>query len=260
MRKSPCATSGIRIRWHNGRLTVRGGSIPGGELSIRYMEAYCRSRSTDRDWNETFIGHSTCLIEAPPDERLIRLRCNIHDGTVVEHVIKVNNNEIDFRLAAINPTKNSSDNQWGQPCIDVSKATGRTQESYLPQSFIFLDGKLTRLPTRQWARRARYTPGQVWCPKNVDRRDVNPRPLNPQVPSNGLIGVFSADNKMIVATAWEPYQELFQGVFCCIHSDFRIGGLKSGETKRIRGKIYIVDADVEVLRKRYERDFPEHIG
>ena len=102
-------------------------------------------------------------------------------------------------------------------------------------------------------------PGQVWCPKNVDRNDVNPRPLSPDVPSNGLIGCFSADDKMILASAWEPYQELFQGVIVCLHSDFRIGGLKPGETKQIRGKIYLVDADVEKLVKKYRKDFPEHV-
>ena len=62
---------------------------------------------------------------------------------------------------------------------------------------------------------------------------------------------------MILAVAWEPYQEIFQGVISCIHSDFRIGGLAPGETKKIRGKMYIVPADVPALTKRYERDFPE---
>jgi hypothetical protein len=62
---------------------------------------------------------------------------------------------------------------------------------------------------------------------------------------------------MILASAWEPYQELFQGVGICIHSDFRIGGLEPKETKHIRGKIYIVKADPDALVKRYERDFPE---
>ena len=61
-----------------------------------------------------------------------------------------------------------------------------------------------------------------------------------------------------MATAWEPYQELFQGVIVCLHSDFRIGGLKPGETKHIRGKIYLIDADVDALLKRYRSDFPEH--
>jgi hypothetical protein len=62
---------------------------------------------------------------------------------------------------------------------------------------------------------------------------------------------------MILATAWEPYQELFQGVVTCIHSDLRIGGLQPGETKTIRGKIYLVDADVSGLLRRYASDFPE---
>ena len=63
---------------------------------------------------------------------------------------------------------------------------------------------------------------------------------------------------MILASAWEPYQELFQGVIVCLHSDFRIGGLKAGETKKIRGKLYLVAANVDSLLKRYRKDFPEH--
>jgi hypothetical protein len=63
---------------------------------------------------------------------------------------------------------------------------------------------------------------------------------------------------MILATAFEPYQELFQGVAICLHSDFRIGGLKPGESKQIRGKIYILNNDVEELSRRYRKDFPEH--
>ena len=67
------------------------------------------------------------------------------------------------------------------------------------------------------------------------------------MPSNGLIGCYSADGSMIFATAFEPYQELFQGVIRCLHSDFRLGGLKPGERLEIRGKIYIVKND----EKRY---------
>jgi hypothetical protein len=62
-----------------------------------------------------------------------------------------------------------------------------------------------------------------------------------------------------MAVAWQPYQELFLGVASCIHSDFRIGGLAAGEHKEIRGKLYIVAADVEALVERYARDFPEHV-
>ena len=56
----------------------------------------------------------------------------------------------------------------------------------------------------------------------------------------------------------EPYQELFQGVFKCIHSDLHIGSLKPGETKHIHGKVYILPNDRKVLLKLYEQDFSEH--
>jgi hypothetical protein len=72
-----------------------------------------------------------------------------------------------------------------------------------------------------------------------------------------LTGYFSADERMILAMAWEPYQEIFHGVITCMHCDFRLGGLKPGETKHVRGKLYVVPADAEALFRRYARDFPE---
>ena len=130
------------------------------------------------------------------------------------------------------------------------------QPQYIKQCFLFIDGQLTRLPTKPWADKARYTPGQVYVPKHVDRNDVNPRPLSALVPSSGLCGCFSANEKSILAVAWEPYQEIFQGVITCLHNDFRIGGLAPGEVKRIRGKLYILPNDVPMLVERFERDFP----
>jgi hypothetical protein len=193
----------------------------------------------------------------------ITMRDTLVDGVIVEHTITAGVDEVDFRLIARNPTDKRSEAHWAQPCVRLGDFTGfgpsqtKDDYAYMPKCFIFLDGKLERMPTQTWATKARYLPGQVWCPINVPRTDVNPRPLNPQVPSNGLIGCFSGDEKLIWATAWEPYQELFQGVGRCLHSDFRLGGLKPGERKEIRGKIYIVPNDIPALLKRYERDFPE---
>ena len=59
-----------------------------------------------------------------------------------------------------------------------------------------------------------------------------------------------------MATAWDNYQELFQGIFVCIHSDPRIGGLKADEVKKLRGKLYVVKNDPEKLLQRYQHDFP----
>jgi hypothetical protein len=202
------------------------------------------------------------LIEASQDGRLIKLRDRLADGVTVEHVISASADAVDFRLTAHNPTDKPSDAHWAQPCIRVDRFTGAGKDdartlvpAYARKCFVFLNDKLTRLPTEPWADKGRYVPGQVYCPKGVDRGDVNPRPLSPLAPSSGLCGCFSADERQIMAVAWAPYQEIFQGVIACLHSDFRLGGLAPGETKIIRGKLYIVPADVEKLKARYERDF-----
>lgn len=274
---------GLTLEWEKNYLTIRGDKLPGREMKIQYLEAYCRPGSTDREWGQTVIGHTTELVSISGDARVVKLKCLLKDGVTVQHTITASDDEIDFQLIATNPTDKPSLADWAQPCIRVGEFTGLDKFQYVSKSFVFIDGKLMRMPLvvdgkivsppasatnaandpiipfEKWSMKARYIPGQVWCPKGVDRNDVNPRPLSDVVPSNGLIGCYSADETMVMATAFEPYQELFQGVAHCVHSDFRIGGLKPGETKPIRGKIYFAKSDIPSLLKRYERDFPEHV-
>jgi len=259
------ATADLTLKWEKNYLTITDptGQMPGQHMKVHYLEAYCRPGSTDREWGKTVVGHKTERVKASDDGKRIELRCTLTDGVVVDHVITAGKDEVDFQLIARNPTDKVSLAHWAQPCIRVDRFVGvpakGSSEEYLPRSFIFVDGKLSRMPVKPWATKARYIPGQVWAPKGVPRDDVNPRPLSDIVPSNGLIGCFSKDEKWLFATAFEPYQELFQGVIVCLHSDFRIGGLKPGETKKIRGKIYLMKNDVEALLKRYRNDFPEHL-
>ncbi len=248
----------LRLHWDKEFLKVSGEDVPGGNIEIWYIEAYCRNGSTDRDWYQTVIPHHTELISADENGQRIELLSRLEDGVTVKHVITAGSDTVNFQLTAHNPAKKTSAVHWGQPCIRVDKFTGREQQDYLEKCFVFIDGNLTRMPCEPWATQARYTPGQVWCPRHVHRNDVNPRPLSKLVPSNGIIGCFSGDGEKVLATAWEPYQELFQGVIVCLHSDFRIGGLLPGETKTARGKLYLVDADLPALLRRYQRDFPEH--
>ncbi len=250
----------LKLDWATNNLTISGDHLPGGEMTVNYLEAYCRAGSTDADWGKhTKLKHQTVRLDDGLDDTFVKLQCEVEDGLVVLHEIRSTHDEIDFRILATNPTDKRSEAHWAQPCIRLDKFTGRTQKTYLARSFVFLDGQLSLMPTPNWATEARYTPGQVWAPNGVDRNDVNPRPLSDLVPSNGLIGCFSADDSMLFATAFEPYQELFQGVIVCLHADFRLGGLEPDETKSSRGKIYILPNDVPALLKRYERDFPEHL-
>ena len=250
----------MKLKWEKNLLHITGPHVPGGEIVVLYIEAYCRPGSTDRDWGQTTIGHTTELISRSNDGTDLKLRCRLKDGVVVDHHIRSTSDEVDFRLTAHNPTAQESLAHWAQPCMRVDKFTGRKQTTYLDKCFVFKDDKLVRMPAEPWATQARYIPGQVWAPKHVDRNDVNPRPLSDWVPSNGLIGAFSEDEKWILATSFEPYQELFQGVITCVHADFRIGGLKPQETKKIHGKIYMVPNDMDKLLTRYHKDFPEHQG
>jgi hypothetical protein len=257
------SSSHLRATWEQNFLTIQGEHLP-GPIRVNYLEAYCRPGSTDRDWRQTVIPHQTELASVSDDGRVISLRDKLADGVMVSHTITVGKDEIDFRLTAHNPTEKTSEAHWAQPCIRVDEFTGCGKQdaralvpAYARKCFLFIDGEFTRLPTQPWATTARYTPGQVYCPQYVDRNDVNPRPLSKLVPTNGLCGCYSADEKLIMATSFEPYQEIFQGLIACIHNDFRIGGLAPRETKRIRGKIYVVPADVDALVERFRRDFPE---
>lgn len=246
-------------------LIISGDHLPGGSIRINYLEAYCRAGSTDADWvKHTVITHRPELLEVSAVGDLVRLRDRLEDGVIVDHTIESTDEEVSFSITAKNPTDERSEAHWAQPCIRLGGFTGFSDggsnlDDYLPKGFVFIDGQLTRFPqVVPWAKEARYIPGQVWCPVSVPRTDVNPRPLSALVPTYGLIGCFSADERMVFGVAFEPYQELFQGVARCLHSDFRLGGLKPGESKQIRGRIYLIRGDGDDLLKRYLRDFPEH--
>lgn len=265
----PCAhaadTPPITLH-HNGHiLSLKGPAVPGGSIEINYPEAYCRANSTDADWvHHTVIPHQQEFLSRNASSTEIRLRDSLREGLTVTHAITAGTDEVSFQLEAKHSGPQRSEAHWGQACIRLSQFCGLPPESaanatdYLPQCFLFLDGKLTRMPTRDWATTARYTPGQVWRSPAAPATDVNPRPLHPAIPDCGLIGAFSADGKTIFATAWEPWQELFQGVIRCLHADFRLGGLEPGATLRIKGKIYLLKGSPDDLLQRYQRDFPEH--
>lgn len=246
------------IQWENEYLTIVHPQLADQPIRIHYLEAFCRPGSTDREWKETVIPHSTTKLEAK-ELGTVSLEQRLGDGVVVTHLIKPVADGVTFEVSAYNPTKHVSEAHWAQPCMRVDRFVGlpmvSSGEHYLPKCFLFLNDTLTRMPTASWAQKALYVPGQVWCAHGVDRNDVNPRPLHPDTPSKGLIGCFSVDEKWILAMAWKPYQELFQGVITCLHSDFRIGGLKPGETKEIFGRVYLIEGGEEMLIKAYERDF-----
>lgn len=262
----------LRIDW-DGEFLVISGSRLDPPIKVHYIEAFVRSGSSNQDWSESVIPHRTTLVAKAEDGSSLHLRSELpvdsESGSastdppvVVEQYISAGADEVTFLLIARNRGRKDVDVLWAQPCVRVGEFTGRglkwyEEDHYLDACFIFLDGKLTTLDETPRSSDGFYTPGQVYAPVEINRDDLNPRPLSSALPSSGLIGCYSADGSMLVATAWQPYQELFQGIATCIHADFRIGGLKPGQTKTVRGKIYVMENDVEELLRRYHSEFGE---
>jgi len=242
----------LQISWEKNILTVTG-DFPGGKIETWYLEAYCRSGARDRAWNETVLKHTTEKIS--DDGVSITLLDKIQGGVEVTHRITAGRGEIDFQVEAVNRGTDYVDAQWAQPCVRVGPFTGCDKTTYVPRSFIFVNEKRAFLDQIRRSEEAIYKGGQLYIPEGIDRADCNPRPHSPVVPSNRLIGCVSQNNDWLWATAWEPTQELFQGVILCLHNDFRLGGLKPGEKKKARGKMYIMENNDELLLARYRRDF-----
>ena len=252
---SASAAEHLQLSWNNNMLRVSGPAVPGEYVETWYLEAFCRSGSTTQEWHKTTIPHETKLISAAADGSALTLRTTVQEGVVIEHEIRSGRDEVDFRLEARNDSSEFQDVQWFQPCMRADRFTGKRQKDYIQSSFIFTDEGLKLLTELPRAEEAIYKGGQVYVPEGVPMKDVNPRPISTVRPANNLIGCFSEDGKRILATAWEPTQELFQGVIVCLHNDPRIGGLKPGEKKTIRGRLYILPNDPELLLRRYKEDF-----
>src|SRR5438874_432732 len=107
----------LHVVWKDNYLTISGPNVPGKEIKVLYLEAYCRAGSTDRDWKQTVIGHKTQLVSADDGGRVIRLQCTLKDGVMVDHEITAGADEVDFKLTARNPTDKPSEADWAQPCI-----------------------------------------------------------------------------------------------------------------------------------------------
>jgi len=258
----------LQLSWTNNMLTIAAPWIPGEKIEVWHMEAFCRAGSTKRDWKETTIPHRTTLVSASKKGDQIKLSTVVEPFASCEHEIQSTADEVTITYKLKNPGLSEAEIEWFQPaCIRLAKFTGLDQANYIQRSFIFArvddkgevyrDGqpRLVYLDKLPRAEDAVYKGGQVYVPEGINLDDVNPRPISTIKPANGLIGCVSADDKYLLATASSQTHELFQGVIVCLHSDPRVGGLKRGETKTIRQKIYIIKNDPNELLRRYGRDF-----
>ncbi len=74
----------------------------------------------------------------------------------------------------------------------------------------------------------------------------------------GLIVRESNDGKWVTGIAWERFLSTqAHNPWECMHLSVHLGPLKQGESRQIRGKIYLFQGTKEELLERYLRDFQE---
>ncbi len=162
----------MRLEWSGNMLTVTSPSLPGGALEIWYLEAFCRSGSTEREWSETVIPHETALVGLAGDGSELTLRSVIEPGVEAIHRIRASDDAVTFEISFHNPTDQSVDVQWAQPCIRVERFTGLTQGTYPRHCFIFTDKGYETLDQLPRTEMARYTGGQVYVPAGINRAEL----------------------------------------------------------------------------------------
>lgn len=83
------AADPLKLHCEKDYLRISGDHLPGKEIKIHELEAYCRAGSTDADWvTHTMVGHETRLVEANADGTLIRLEDVVKDSVRVSHEIR----------------------------------------------------------------------------------------------------------------------------------------------------------------------------
>lgn len=147
----------LTLSRHKNWVVVSGRHLLGGDVRINYIESYCRAGSTDVDWAQTKILHRSEQPAIADNNQVLWIRDTLADGVVIDHTIGIRDDTVTFSMSAHNPTAVASAVHWAQPCVRLGTFTGfnpdytvGNPDDYLPRCFLFLEQKLTRMPTPVW--------------------------------------------------------------------------------------------------------------
>src|SRR5207244_9043477 len=109
--------------------------------------------------------------------RALRFRTLVEPDVEVLHTVRASSDEVEFSFELKNHGAQNADLEWFQPaCIRVERFTGLDHTNYISRSFIFTERGLTRLDKTRRREDALYHGGQVYVPRGVGLKEVNPRP------------------------------------------------------------------------------------
>jgi hypothetical protein len=110
---------------------------------------------------------------------------------------------------------------------------------------IHFNGDVRHLVDRE-AKAGRYAWSHKW-------------PMGKTNAAGGLIVRESTGGKWVCGIAWKDFLSAqAHNPWECMHLSIRIGPLRRGESKTVRGKIYLFEGGKKELLKRYRDDFGDH--
>lgn len=164
---------------------------------------------------------------------------------------------VDLELTAVN----RSDHEWPEiaaiiPCFNPGPREARDEQFVNDKTYFLAADALVQLAKREIhfndrfrravdaeARDGRYVWSDKW-------------PLAEPNAAAGLLLRESSDGRWVTGIAWEDFLSA-QGhnPWDCMHLSVRVGPLKPGESKRIRGRMYLFPGDKQKLLERFQADF-----
>jgi hypothetical protein len=147
------------------------------------------------------------------------------------------------------------------PCFNPGPEDGRNAQFANTNTYFLAAGGLEKLIARQIhfnaelrmlvdreAKDGRYAWSEKW-------------PLAEPNAAGGLIVRESTDGKWACGIAWEDFLSA-QGhnPWQCMHLSVRVGPLARGQSRTVRGKMYLLEGNKDDVLRRYRHDFPPAVG
>jgi Ca2+-binding EF-hand superfamily protein len=147
-------------------------------------------------------------------------------------------------VACFNPGPAKTRNrQFANTKTWFNSANGLTRLAGKAPREIHFNSALAKLITKEADADGRYAWSQKWPRSEIDAVD-------------GLIIRESTDGRWVTGIAWDRFLAA-QGhnPWECMHLSVRVGPLKRGEKRSVKGRIYLLEGTKEELLERYRKEF-----
>ncbi|MEO2015870.1 MAG: hypothetical protein ABGZ53_16035 [Fuerstiella sp.] len=160
---------------------------------------------------------------------------------------------------------NKSAHDWPRlaaiiPCFNPGPANNRNPQFTNEDTWFLAPDGLTRTIKRQihFNQTLRKAIDKEADPQDPD----NPYAWTnkwPRTDPNATVGLLlrrSNDKQWVMAIAWDRFLSVqAHNPWLCMHQSIHIGPLRRGETRTVRGRIYILKTTPEQVVERYRKDF-----